>query len=169
MHRQHRFDVDWIDVQAARNDHVLLAVQNVQIAVTVKPANIAATQVHTRTFVGLHRLGRFLRLLVIPTHKDGGISDNLANFASWKLSSIVSAASMEFGINTAILSPLEMPRSSSVLATRFVRALNSRHVSRRFPHTTAVLCVCQRALPTMASVTSTCGVAKPVLPSAAIG
>src|SRR5262249_2345416 len=50
---------------------------------------------------------------------------------------MVSAVSMLLGINTAILSPFTMPRRITLLATRFTRELNSRHVIRRVPHTIA--------------------------------
>ena len=78
---QHRFDVAGIDVEAAGDDHVLLAVHQREKAVGVEPADVAGA--HPAVALGIvpEGLGGLLRLVEIALHHHRRAADDLADLA----------------------------------------------------------------------------------------
>ena len=70
-----------IDVEAARNDHVLLAVHQGQEALFIKPADIARADIAKALWTDPLGLCGLARLVVIAVHHGGGATNDLANLA----------------------------------------------------------------------------------------
>jgi hypothetical protein len=71
MGLQHLFDIDGIDVEAARNDHVLGAVEQGQEAVLVKAADVAGADETLNLRAEPFDAARGVRQLVITRHHGG--------------------------------------------------------------------------------------------------
>ena len=48
MRQQHLLDLAWIDVLAARDDHVVLAIDQIEVALIVETAKVACREPFTR-------------------------------------------------------------------------------------------------------------------------
>ena len=74
---QRGLEVGGVDVEAARNDHVLLAVEQREEAVGVEAADVAGADEALAGRVAPLGFRRFLRLPVIPGHHHAGVADLL--------------------------------------------------------------------------------------------
>ncbi len=82
MLKEHRFDVSGIDVVATGDDHVLLAVGDVEIALLVHIANVARVEpAGLAVGVGAQGVGRLGGQVPIALHDLGAVHDDLADLA----------------------------------------------------------------------------------------
>src|SRR5437016_10213226 len=76
MRHQHLFDLAWVDVEAAANNHILHSVDDVEVAIFVAPPNIAGMEPAMA-----HRFGGCIGALVITLHYVVSPNSDLPHFA----------------------------------------------------------------------------------------
>ena len=81
MPEQQHLDVGGIDVEAAGNDHVLLAVEQDDEAVLVDAAHVARLEEQAAVLVVPEQVARLVGLLVVALHHDLGAAGQLAHLA----------------------------------------------------------------------------------------
>ena len=89
MRAHHRFDVRRIDILRARQDHVLLAVDDVEEAVGVEPPEIPGAQPAASQAVRPGRLAAGGVVAVVARHEQWAQADDLARFARRHVTIIV--------------------------------------------------------------------------------
>ena len=86
---QHRFEIARIDVEAARDDHVLLAIHQDQETVFIEAADVAGADEAPAGRVIPLGLRRFRRLVVIAGHDAFGMADDFAGGTRWQFALLV--------------------------------------------------------------------------------
>ena len=89
MLQHHQLDVRRIDVLAARQDHVLLAVDEIEKALIIEAADVAGAQPTTSRRIGPRGLERGVGPVVIALHHEPAIAADLAEFARPGLAIVV--------------------------------------------------------------------------------
>ena len=82
---QQALDLGRVGVEAAGDEHVLLAVGDPDVAALVHRADVAGVQ----PSVGVDRLGRLLRVLEVPAHHVVAAHHDLAGLAARHLAAVV--------------------------------------------------------------------------------
>src|SRR5476651_2368384 len=89
MFEQYGFQIDRIHVESARDDHVLLPIQQMHETVIVDPADIAAALESRAGLIEPACLASRIIELVVAGHQPWTAADDLAHFALLKHPSVV--------------------------------------------------------------------------------
>ena len=84
-----RLDVRRVNILATRNNHVFLAIDNIQIAALVNAANIAGTNPAPTLVIGAGRLSIGIVAIQVTGHYQSSIAEYFAAFACRNFTIIV--------------------------------------------------------------------------------
>ena len=96
MFADHLLEIARKDIEAAADDHVLLAIENRQEAVFVEPPDIARADEGAPALITPDEFRGFLGLAVIALHHAGAVTRDFADFAAWqRAASLIKDADFE--------------------------------------------------------------------------